>query len=82
MQPQVRALAPDQLSLDDRQRQPAVLQARRERFSGDATTETDDVKRLGHVLTPSHLDGSTATKEELDAVSLCRGSVENDPIAE
>ena len=45
----VRALAADQLSLDDRQRQPAVLKARRDRFSGDATAETHDVKLLGQL---------------------------------
>jgi hypothetical protein len=44
-----RALAPDELSLDDRERQPTVLKAYRDRFSGDATTETHDVKLLGQV---------------------------------
>src|SRR5205823_14195125 len=45
----VRALAPDELSFDDRERQPAVSKADRDRFSGDATAETDDVKLLCQV---------------------------------
>jgi len=46
----VRALSADQLSLDNRERQAAVLEARGDRFSGDAPVETDDVKLLRHFL--------------------------------
>jgi hypothetical protein len=35
-----------------RSRQPAVLKADRDRFSSDATTETDNVKLLGQVVPP------------------------------
>src|SRR5262245_36501389 len=48
----VRALRADQLSLDNREGQAAVLEARGDRFSRDATTETDDVKLLRHFLLP------------------------------
>jgi hypothetical protein len=48
----VRALASDQLSLDHRKRQPAVLKTAGDRFSGDATTETHDVIFLFQVRTP------------------------------
>jgi hypothetical protein len=34
--------------LDDRQRQPAALKTDGDRFSGDATAETDDIELLRH----------------------------------
>jgi len=44
----VSALAADELSLDHRQRQPAVLKAHGNGLSSDATTETNDVEFLRH----------------------------------
>jgi hypothetical protein len=44
----IAALAADELSLDHRQGQPAVVKAHGDRFSGDATTEANDVKPLRH----------------------------------
>ena len=51
-QPQYRALAADEFSLDDRQRQSAVLKALGDRLSGDARSETHDVKLLRHFHFP------------------------------
>ena len=45
----IRALPADEFSLDYRQRQPAALKADRDGLSGDATTETDDIKLSGHM---------------------------------
>jgi hypothetical protein len=44
----VRALAAHELSLDDREREAATLEARRERFCRDAAAEANDVKLLRH----------------------------------
>ena len=58
----VRALAPDQLSLDDGHCQPAVLKASRKCLSGDATTETHDVKFLRQL--PTSVTASDGRYEE------------------
>src|SRR5262245_22619490 len=44
----VRALSADQLSLDNRERQAAVLEARGDRFSCAAAAETDDIELVRH----------------------------------
>ena len=58
----VRALAADELPLDNRQRQPAALKARGDRFSGDATAETDDVELLRQPADPRDATATHATK--------------------
>ena len=50
MQPQYGHSPPDQLALDDRQRQAAALQPARDRFAGDPAAETHDVKFLWQPL--------------------------------
>src|SRR5262245_27618883 len=46
----VRALATDEFALHDRERQAAVSKAAGQRFSGDSTAETDDIKLAGHFV--------------------------------
>ena len=58
----IRAPTPDQLSFNDRERQPAVLKAARDRFSGDAAPEADNVKLLGHL--PYLLDPPSKARPE------------------
>src|SRR6185436_17208779 len=50
----VGALAPDQLPLDDRECQPAVPEARRDRCARDPAPQTPDIELLRHTpsLTP------------------------------